>query len=215
MFGNLFSLKISLSLFLSQKLPMNIRKNSIFNKLWAYAMHKEWGEKKKLGCRRVKSRPNVAMKQLQSRKKGQQKYRDTTCKANFFPFYLTQASKIYAATSRSVVWLETIEISEQRTAFTWIFAQEVEWALADHCIYKRLKNLPWLYWRLIWRQNCFDMYHWALGCSKKFHFGQLKIKVAPQAIIVSLDTLKPAFVCFLSDVGRKWLPHLAEITSFE
>ena len=33
MFGNVFSLKISLSLFLSQKLPMNIRKkNSILNK---------------------------------------------------------------------------------------------------------------------------------------------------------------------------------------
>ena len=48
--------------------------------------------------------------------KVQQKYRDTACKAIFFPFYLTQASKIYVATSHSVVRLETIETSEQRTA---------------------------------------------------------------------------------------------------
>ena len=34
-------------------------------------------------------------------------------------------------------------------------------ALADHCINKPLKNLHWSHWRLIWRQNCFDMYHLA------------------------------------------------------
>ena len=39
---------------------------------------------------------------------------------------------------------------------------------------KRLKNLLWLHWILIWGQNCFEMYHWALGCSEKFHFGQFK-----------------------------------------
>ena len=48
-------------------------------------------------------------------------------------------------------------------------------ALADHCINKPLKNLTWSYWRLIWRQNCFDMYHWALGRSEKFHFEQFEI----------------------------------------
>ena len=35
--------------------------------------------------------------------------------------------------------------------------------LADYCINTPLKNLSWSYWRLIWRQNCFDMHHWALG----------------------------------------------------
>ena len=63
----------------------------------------------------------MATKQLQSRKKVQQNNRDTACKANFFPFYLTQVSKIYVATSHSVVRLETIEISEQRTAFIYEF----------------------------------------------------------------------------------------------
>ena len=48
-------------------------------------------------------------------------------------------------------------------------------ALADHCINKPLKNLSWSYWRLIWRQNCFDMYHRALGRSEKFHFDQFEI----------------------------------------
>ena len=65
----------------------------------------------------MKSLPNVASRQLQSRKKVQQKYKDIACKAKFFPPYLKQAAKTYVATSRSVVRQETIEISEQRTAF--------------------------------------------------------------------------------------------------
>ena len=40
---------------------------------------------KKIGGRRMKSWPNVASKQVQSRKKVQQKYRDIACKAIFFP----------------------------------------------------------------------------------------------------------------------------------
>ena len=95
---------------------------------------------------------------------------------------------------------ETIEISEQRTAqFCMIFCTrgrlmyERLWqtALADHCISKPLKNLSWSCWRLIWRQNCFDMYHWALGRSENFILTSLKFKVAPYPKIVSLDTLIP------------------------
>ena len=71
------------------------------------------GRKQKIRGRRVKSWPNVATKQLQSRKNVQQEYRDTACKVKLFPFYLTQASKIYVATSHSVARLETVEISEQ------------------------------------------------------------------------------------------------------
>ena len=61
------------------------------------------GGTKKLGGRRVKSWPNVAMKKLQLRKKVQQKYRDIACKANFFLHCLKQAAKIYVATSHSMV----------------------------------------------------------------------------------------------------------------
>ena len=60
------------------------------------------------------------------KKKVQQKYKDIACKAKFFPPYLRQAAETYVATSHSVVRQETIEISEQRTAFVWFFAQEVD-----------------------------------------------------------------------------------------
>ena len=128
MFGNLNSLKMSLSLFLSQKSPMNVRKKFVFQQAMSIT---SWAKTKKLGGRRVKSWPNVATKQLQSRKKVQQKCRDIACKAKFFPPYLRQAAKIYVATSHDVVWLETIEISKQRTAFKWCFVQEVDWCLKD------------------------------------------------------------------------------------
>ena len=88
----------------------------------------------------MKSSPNVASKQLQSRKKVQQKYRDIACKANFFPPYLRQAAKIYVATSYIVVRQETIEISEERTAFVWFFPQEVDWRMKD-CDKQRLQTI--------------------------------------------------------------------------
>ena len=62
----------------------------------------------------MKSWPNMASIQLQSRKKVQQKYRDIACKAKFFSPYLRQAAKIYVATSHRMVRHETIEISEQK-----------------------------------------------------------------------------------------------------
>ena len=63
----------------------------------------------------------------------QQKYRDIACKANFF------AAKIYVSTSYSVVRQETIEISEQRTAFVCFFAQEVDRCMKD-CDKQRLQT---------------------------------------------------------------------------
>ena len=69
--------------------PWTFGKKSFFNKLWAWKV----GIKQKIrGCR-VKSWPNVAPRQLQSRKKVHQKYTDIACKAKFFPSYLTQAAK--------------------------------------------------------------------------------------------------------------------------
>ena len=74
----------------------------------------------------MKSWRKMASRQLQSRKKVQQKYKDIAHRAAFFPPYLRQAAKTYVATSHSVVRQETIEISEQRTAFVRCFAQEVD-----------------------------------------------------------------------------------------
>ena len=59
--------------------------------------------------------------------------------SKFFPPYVRQAAKIYVATSYSVVRQETIEISEQRTAFVWFFAQEVDWCMKD-CDTQRLQT---------------------------------------------------------------------------
>ena len=82
---------------------------------------KSWG-------RRVKSWPNVASKQLQSRKKVQQKYRDIACKANFFPLYLRQAAKIYIATSHSVVWQETLNPLIMRQLYITCIQPSLEYA---------------------------------------------------------------------------------------
>ena len=73
--------------------------------------------KQKIGGRRVKSWPNVASKKLQSRKKYNKNVKTLLAKQIFFHPYLRQAAKIYVSTSYSVVRQETIEISEQRTAF--------------------------------------------------------------------------------------------------
>ena len=145
----------------------------------------------------MKCSPNVATKQLQSRKKVQQKYRNTACKANIFPFCLTQAAKSYVAASHSVIRPETIEIFEQRTAFIWIFAQEVDWCIKD-CDKERLQTTAFInVWKIFpgYTGDWFDV-KTASTCTtelrdalKSFILDSLKIKVAPHPIIVSLDTL--------------------------
>ena len=145
------------------------------------------------------NRPNVASRQLQSRKKVQQKFRDSACNAKFFPPYLRQAAKLYVATSHTVVRQETIEISQQRTAFVWIFAREVDrdWCLKD-CDKQRLQTtVSMKLWKIFAGHtgDWFDV-RTASICTtelwdplKSFVLNSLKIKVAPFPIILSLDTL--------------------------
>ena len=176
---------------------MNVRKKFVFQQAMSIT---SWAKTKKLGDRRVKSWPNVATKQLQSCKTVQQKSRDITCKAKFFPPYLRKVAKIYVATSHNVVWLETIEISKQRTAFIWFFAQEVDWCLKD-CDKQRLQTTVSInLWKIFAGHtgDWFDV-RTALICTtelrdalKSFILTSLKFKVAPYHIIVSLDTLRPA-----------------------
>ena len=146
----------------------------------------------------MKSWPNVASRQLQSRKKVQQKYRVIACKAKFFPPYLRQAAKIYVATSHSAVRQETIEISEQRTAFVWFFAQEVDWYLKD-CGKQRLQTTVSInLWKIFagHTSDWFDVKTASICTTelwdalKSIILTSLKIKVAPYPVIVSLDTLK-------------------------
>ena len=146
----------------------------------------------------MKSWPNVASKQLQSRKKVQQKYRDIACKAIFSPPHLRQAAKIYVATSHNVVRQETLEISEQRTAFVWFFAQEVDWCMKG-CDKQRLQTTVSINICKILSGHTGDWFDvkTASICTtelwdalKSFILTSLKIKVAPYPIIVSLDTLR-------------------------
>ena len=151
----------------------------------------------------MKSWPNVATKQLQPCKKVQQKKQRHCLQSKIFPPYLRQVAKIYVATSHNVVWLETIEISKQRTAFIWCFAQEVDWCLKD-CDKQRLQTTVSInLWKIFAGHTggWFDV-RTASICTtdfwdalKSFILNSLKFKVAPYPIIVSLDTLKGARAC--------------------
>ena len=194
MFGNLFSLKISLSLFFSQNLHMNIRKKFDFQQ----AMSIKSGAKTKNLRVAAWKVGQTWQRNNCSRAKKYNKNIETLHAKQFFPFYLTQASKIYVATSHSVVRLETIEISDERTAFIWIFAQAVDWCIKD-CDKERLQTTAFInVWKILpgYTGDWLDV-KTASTCTtelwdalKSFILDSLKIKVAPHPIIVSLDTLK-------------------------
>ena len=141
---------------------------------------KSWAKTKKIGGRRVKSWPNVASRQLQSRKKVQQKYKTLLAKQHFSLLIWDRQLKLML--QHPTVWsnrkqskypskeLLLYDFLHKRS--TWCL-KDWQTALADHCV-KPLKKLRWSYWRLIWRQNSFDLYHWALGRSEKFHFDQFE-----------------------------------------
>ena len=92
---------------------------------------------------------------------------------------------------------ETIEISEQRTAFVWFFAQEVDWCMIN-CDKQRLQTSVSIN---LWKISAGHTGDWfdvktASICTtelwdalKSFILTSLKFKVAPYPIIVSLDTL--------------------------
>ena len=116
----------------------------------------------------------------------------------FFLPYLRQAAKIYVSTSYSVVRQETIEISEQRTASVWFFAQEVDWCMIN-CDKQRLQTSVSINLSKILADHTGDWFDvkTASICTtelwdalKSFILTSLKFKVAPYPIIVSLDTLK-------------------------
>ena len=176
--------------------PWTFEKNSIFNKLWASRV----GLKEKIRGSQGEKLAKRGNETTAVAQKVQQKYRDTACKAIFFSFYLTQASKIYVATYHSVVRLETIEISSKELILLWIFAQEVDWCIKD-CDKERLQTTAFIkVWKIFpgYTGDWFDV-KTASTCTtelwdalKSFILDSLKIKVAPHPIIVSLDTLKLA-----------------------
>ena len=97
---------------------------------------------------------------------------------------------------------ETIEISEQRTAFVWFFAQEVDWCMIN-CDKQRLQTSVSInLWKILAGHtgDWFDVKTASICTTelwdalKSFILTSLKFKVAPYPIIVSLDTLKGLIV---------------------
>ena len=128
-------------------------------------------------CDRVKSWPNVASRQLQSRKKYNKKVETLLAKQIFSLLFWDRPLKFML--QHPTMWsdrkqskypskeLLLYDSLHKRLTDVW---KTVTNSACSHCITKPLKNLSWSYWRLIRRQNFFDMYHWALGRSEKFHF---------------------------------------------
>ena len=172
--------------------------------------YKEFGLKQKNWESQGEKLAKCGIQSTAVTQKVQQKYKDIACKAKFFPPYLIQAAKTYVATSHSVVRQQTIEISEQRTAFVWFFAQESTWCLKD-CDKQRLQttvstNLSKSFAGHTGPVEIDLTSKHASICTtelwdalKNFILTSLKIKVAPYPIIVSLDTLKT-----LLKAGRHW-----------
>ena len=129
---------------------------------------------------------------------------ETLLAKQFFPPYLRQAAKIYVATSHSVVQEETIEISEQRTAFVWIFAQEVDWCMKDCDKQRLLTTVSINLWKILADHtgDWFDVKTASICTTElwdaleSFILTSLKFKVAPYPTIVSLDTLKMIFAFY-------------------
>ena len=184
-------------LFLSSFLnnyPWILEKNSFFDHLWV-----------------IKSEAKIKNHGVAGWKVGQTWHRNNCSHAKkynknietlpakqFFPPYLRQAAKIYVATSHSVARQETIEISEQRTAFVWFFAQEVDWCMKD-CDKQRLQTTVSInLWKIFAGHtgDWFDVKTASIYTTelwdalKSFILTSLKFKVAPYPIIVSLGTLR-------------------------
>ena len=130
----------------------------------------------------------------------------SVAKRIFFLPYLRQAAKIYVSTSYSVVRQEIIEISEQRTAFVWFFAQEVDWCMIN-CDKQRLQTSVSInLWKILAGHtgDWFDVKTASICTTelwdalKSFILTSLKFKVAPYPIIVSLDTLRCPGTLFIS-----------------
>ena len=120
--------KITFCLFVSKPLqPENFSSSVLLSKithehskkirfLTSYG-HKEWGENKKIKGSQGEKLAKRGNETTAVAQKNTRNYRHCK-KSNFLPPYLRQVAKIYVVTYHSVVRLETVEISQQRTAFT-------------------------------------------------------------------------------------------------
>ena len=149
----------------------------------------------------MKSWPNVATKQLQSRKKVQQKSRDIACKANFFFFIWHRHLKFML--QHPTVWFDLNQSkypSKELLLYEFLHKKSTD---VKHCDKERLQTTAFInVWKIFpgYSGDWFDV-KTASTCTtelwdalKSFILDSLKIKVAPHPIIVSLDTLSKLYL---------------------
>ena len=146
----------------------------------------------------MKSWPNVASKQLQSRKKVQQKYRDIACKQIFSLLIWDRQLKFML--QHPTVWFDRKQLkylSKELLLYDF-FAQEVDWCMKD-CDKQSLQTTVSInLWKILAGHtgDWFDVKTASICTTKlwdalkSFILTSLKFKVAPYPIIVSLDALK-------------------------
>ena len=171
---------------------MNIRKKFVFQQALSI---KSGAKTKKITGSQGEKLAKHGIKTTAVTQKKYNKNMETLLAKQIFPPYLRQAAKIYVATSNSVVRQETIEISEQRTAFVWFFAQEVDWCMKD-CDKQRLQTTVSInLWKILAGHtgDWFDVKTASIRTTelwdalKSFILTSLKFKVAPYPIKVPLD----------------------------
>ena len=145
----------------------------------------------------MKSWPNVATKQLQSRKKVQKKVETWLAKKNLSLLIWDRSLKVML--QHPTMWFDWKQSKylSKKPAFIWCFAQEVDCCLKD-CDKQRLQTTVSInLWKIFAGHtgDWFDV-RTASICTtdlwdalKSFILNSLKFKVAPYRIIVSLDTL--------------------------
>ena len=159
--------------------PWTFEKNSFFNKLWIYRV----GLKQKI---RRSQGEKLAKRGIKTTAVTQKKYNKNIetllVKQNFslliwdrqLKFMLQHPTVRFDRKQSKYLSKELLLCMIFCTRGRLISERLWRTTLPDHSINKPLKNLRLSYWRSIWRQNCLDMYHWALGRSEKFYFDQFE-----------------------------------------
>ena len=142
---------------------------------------KSWAKTKKLGVAGWKVGQMWHRDNCSHAKKYNKNLKTSLAKQNFSLFIWDRQLKLML--QHPTVWFDRKQSKyPSKELLLYGFLQKRStWCLKDcdkqrlqTTINKPLKNLRWSYWRLIWRQNSFNMYHWAQGRSEKFHFDQFE-----------------------------------------
>ena len=168
---------------------------SCFSSPWIYALQ---DKTKKKGGFRVKSWPNVASKQLQSRKK-YNKYIYIYCLQSEFFSFLIWDRQLKFMFQHPTVWFDRKQLkylSKELLLYDF-FAQEVDWCMINCDKQRSQTSVSINLWKILAGHTgeWFDVKTASICTTelwdalKSFILTSLKFKVAHYPIIVSLDTL--------------------------